>query len=656
MSNRELLSNLPEFRELSRAVPVSRGGFGSSDPFTAVKNIDGIHKSEVNKAKGLIMANLDNMTIKPEQISSQLAPSPTIRGPNTATVGSSVQFTITNYSPFQSYAISADSGTVTRSGNIITYIAPTGGGVHSFKVNNREYFVTVSGAMVNKPIILTPIDNAVNQGPDVTVTSSAFGVIGTSDTHLGTDWQVADEITFTNPLSLSVVNDQVNKTSWTFQAPDPSSVYFIRCRHKGTAIGYSGWSDPIRITTKAVFMPTVEMAKIFPTDGLISDHFGSRVTMSGDGNVIAIAAPDIDVGGVVNCGAVYVYNRSGSTFIFKAKLTASDKSPDDNFGISLKLNENGTVLAVGAPNNDASGINNAGAVYVFKQTSGTWSQITKLTAADLSSASYLGSAVAINAAGTVIFAGAPGNNSNGQVGAGAVYVFSANPNWTQTYKLFLANAPAASEFGGAIDLNSGGTVAAIGAPNQRVGTLDGSGVVYIFTFTTTWTQTGEITAASAQPGGRFGASVSITELGTSVLIGAPQMDDLGYGISDVGRAYLFTKNGSLWNESKQFVKPSPIFGDQYGNAVAINSTGDKIFVSSYQADTDSKQNSGNVDLFAKEGMSWVLKATNKASDGVANDFFGKDIAINKYGSRLIVGAHYRDNGATTDVGAVYVFA
>ena len=656
MSNRELQSEYPEFRELTSPVPVSRGGFGSSDPFTAVKNIDGIHKSEVNKAKGLIMANLDNLTIKPEQISSQLAPSPTIRGPKTATVGASVQFTITNYTPFQSYAIAADSGTVTRIGNTVTYTAPTGGGTHSFKINNREYFVNVSGAMVNKPSILTPIYNSVNQGPDVTVTSSAFGVTGTSDTHLSTDWQAADEITFTNPLSLSVVNDQVNKTEWTFQAPEPASVYFIRCRHKGATIGYSGWSDPIRIATKAVFMPMLEMAKIFSSDGLIADHFGSKVAMSGDGNVIAIAAPDIDVGGVVNCGAVYIYNRSGSTFLFKTKLTASDKAPDDNFGFSLKLNETGTVLIVGSPNNDASGINNAGAAYIFKQTSGTWSQVSKLIASDLASASYFGTAVAINAAGTVVFIGAPGNNSNGQVGSGTVYVFAANPNWTQTYKLFAANTYAAAEFGGAISLNASGTVAAIAAPNQRVGMSDGSGAVYIFTFTTTWTQTAEITAASAQPGGRFGASVSITDAGTSVLIGAPNLDDLGYAITDVGRAYLFSKNGSTWNEEKQFVNPSPIFGDQYGNSVAINSTGDKIFVSCYQADTDSKQNSGNVDLYAKESGAWVLKATNIASDGLPNDFFGRDIAINGYGSRLIIGANYCDNGGTTDVGAVYVFA
>src|SRR5262245_45512124 len=84
-------------------------------------------------------------------------------------------------------------------------------------------------------------------------------------------------------------------------------------------------------------------------------------------------------------GAVYVYARSGNKWVQQAYLKASNTGSDDQFGFVVTLSGDGNTLAVSAPFEDsnATGINgnqadnsfeNSGAVYVFSRSGATWSQ------------------------------------------------------------------------------------------------------------------------------------------------------------------------------------------------------------------------------------------------------------------------------------------
>ena len=114
------------------------------------------------------------------------------------------------------------------------------------------------------------------------------------------------------------------------------------------------------------------------------DYFGTSVALSGD--TLAVGAPFEDnaatgVNGnqaddsANSAGAVYVFVRSGATWMQQAYVKASNTGADDSFGSRVALS--GDTLAVGALLEDsaATGVNGnqgdnsaseAGAVYVFR--------------------------------------------------------------------------------------------------------------------------------------------------------------------------------------------------------------------------------------------------------------------------------------------------
>jgi hypothetical protein len=111
------------------------------------------------------------------------------------------------------------------------------------------------------------------------------------------------------------------------------------------------------------------------------------VAISRDGNTIAVGSHLEDSGAhgvngdqsdasAEDSGAVYVYTRTGTTWNPTDYVKASNTRPAAEFGISVALDGNGKLLAVGAPkeNSAARGINgnqddksalNAGAAYLY---------------------------------------------------------------------------------------------------------------------------------------------------------------------------------------------------------------------------------------------------------------------------------------------------
>jgi len=118
-----------------------------------------------------------------------------------------------------------------------------------------------------------------------------------------------------------------------------------------------------------------------------SDWFGVRIALSGDGNTVAVSAPQEDGKsrgingnqedvGSSEAGAVYFYTRSGTTWTQQAYVKSSNSDPSDEFGSSIALSQDGKTMLVAARGEDsgAKGINgnqadnsvrDAGAAYLF---------------------------------------------------------------------------------------------------------------------------------------------------------------------------------------------------------------------------------------------------------------------------------------------------
>ncbi len=79
---------------------------------------------------------------------------------------------------------------------------------------------------------------------------------------------------------------------------------------------------------------------------------GFDVSLSGDGNVVAIGAPFFDANGLPGAGQVRVYKRDGDAFDHWVQIGSDieGQSVGERFGASVSISDNGNTLAVAALN------------------------------------------------------------------------------------------------------------------------------------------------------------------------------------------------------------------------------------------------------------------------------------------------------------------
>jgi hypothetical protein len=105
------------------------------------------------------------------------------------------------------------------------------------------------------------------------------------------------------------------------------------------------------------------------------DRFGTSVSLSANGNTVAVGAPYYDLSGIINRGQVRVFDWSGSAWTVRGTNILLGEGSNDYSGMSVSLSEDGKVVAVGAPLNDGSGnLTDSGHVRVYAWDGSAWAQ------------------------------------------------------------------------------------------------------------------------------------------------------------------------------------------------------------------------------------------------------------------------------------------
>jgi hypothetical protein len=268
--------------------------------------------------------------------------------------------------------------------------------------------------------------------------------------------------------------------------------------------------------------------------------------------------------------------------------------------------------------------------------------VQKLSASDASAQYGFGRAIAVF--GDTAFAGAP----NAPAG-GAVYVFErVDGTWVQTQQLNAIDSPDGADFGISIALAA--DTAVIGADRTTL-TDDGmrhQGAAYVFQKGDDglWVQAEELTASDFGPEAQFGNAVALS--GDTALIGA--YNSTIDGNLYQGAAYVFTRDGTQWTETRKLVADDGIGGDDFGNAVALD--GNRALIGAEYGGGAVAQ-SGAVYEFESAAGEWTQTAKLSANDGAFFDTFGYAIAL--AGDTAMVTAPYAQVGDNSGQGAVYVF-
>lgn len=131
-----------------------------------------------------------------------------------------------------------------------------------------------------------------------------------------------------------------------------------------------------------------ETAMLTASDGAYADRLGTSVARAG--NTLVVGAPGADVWGGPLDGAVYVFTRTDGIWMETAKLVPSRRAHYPRFGTSVALD--GNTVVVGTPN---SGGGHRGEVYVFARTGDTWMETERLVASDGTVIDELGKVLAL---------------------------------------------------------------------------------------------------------------------------------------------------------------------------------------------------------------------------------------------------------------------
>lgn len=299
-----------------------------------------------------------------------------------------------------------------------------------------------------------------------------------------------------------------------------------------------------------------------------------------------------------NRGAVYVFTRSANTWTEQAYVKSSGTRSAEYFGKAVALSGNGNTLVVGAIGERTGGMD-AGAAYVFTRSAGTWSQQSFLKPATALPGAHFGAAVTINNDGSTLAVGAPDEYNGSDVG-GSVYVFALGAGtWSQLPALKASNTSALDAFGSAVALSGDGSRLAVGAReeksaatgvngNQADRSASSAGAAYVFTRSTSaWSQQAYLKASNTAANDAFGSALTFSADGNTLVVGATGESSAATSVSgnqadktasNAGAAYVFTSNNSVWSQ-QNYVKASKVSAnDAFGSSVAVSGDGNTLAV------------------------------------------------------------------------------
>jgi hypothetical protein len=389
------------------------------------------------------------------------------------------------------------------------------------------------------------------------------------------------------------------------------------CRRSQSDAGGSGDGGCADLDRRA----TLEL-RLFASEPGDGDNLGEAMAISGVW--LAVSARNDDEGGD-NAGAVYLFERVGTDWMERQKLTASDAVASAQFGTAVALED--TTLVVGAPE---AGDPVSGRAYVFELEGGTWMERQILLGAGGAPGDGFGSAVALS--GTHLAVGAP------DAVTGAIFTFDHNGSSWLPEDDFIPGDQA-DGFGAALAVDD--TTLAVGAPRDD-DEGESSGSVFLFTRSgSAWISSGKLTASDGAANDAFGTALALA--GGRLLVGAPFR-------GDVGGVYAF--EGTSFATERVIQADDSAAGDSFGLALAA--AGDLVAVGA-SADDDGGTSVGSLYLFASDGDAWTQLDKLTDPEGAEFDTFGSSMTLGA--DSLVVGAPLHDRaGGPANAGAAIVYS
>jgi hypothetical protein len=389
----------------------------------------------------------------------------------------------------------------------------------------------------------------------------------------------------------------------------------------------------------------------------VGDNSGYSVSLSSDGNTVAIGALQNNGSSGLGSAAGHVRVYDWNTDITpngwtQRGLDIDGEAENDQSGWSVSLSSDGNTVAIGAPYNNGSGgsFSIFGHVRVYDWNGSSWTK-RGLDIDGEAQYDYSGWSVSLSSNGNTVAIGAPYNNgTDSDAGHVRVYDWNTSNGWTK--RGLDINGEAAGDYSGrSVSLSSDGNTVAIGAPyNNGIGSDAGHVRVFYWNTDITpneWTKRGLDIDGEAQYD-YIGSSVSLDASGNTLAIGAPQNNNTG---SDAGHVRVYKWNGSSWTKRGLDIDGEAA-NDNSGHSVSLSSDGNTVAIGAVGND-GSGSNAGHVRVYDWDESSWTKRGLDIDGEA-ANDFSGWSVSLSSDGNMVAIGAIGND-GAGSSAGHVRVF-
>src|SRR3989339_456848 len=388
--------------------------------------------------------------------------------------------------------------------------------------------------------------------------------------------------------------------------------------------------------------------KLIGTGAIGDARQGNSVSLSADANT-AIIGGFQDNSGV---GAAWIFTRSGNIWSQQGnKLIGTGSLDAATQGASVSISADGNSAIVGGPSDRI----NAGAAWLYKRSSGIWSQNgNKLEGSFVTGNSFVGNSVAMSANGNEVIIG--GFQHNG--GTGSVWMFTSlsvssitsfNPTSGPVGTLVTITGtnisnPTSVTIGGvnSIIVSSSNTeVKVMVMPGSVTGNISLSTAIGSYTtpgnFSITSFQNGYL--QESQLGGSFppnlrngeGYSVAISSDGYTSVIGAPFDND------SIGAAYVYKRVNNSWIEEAKLVGSGIEGYPMQGFSVAISADGNTVLVGGPK-DSSTR---GAAWIFIRNNGLWSQQGNKIYGTGsIRPSQQGSSVAISADGNTALLGGPY----------------
>ena len=356
------------YNEPRNALPIILGGTGGVTAEEAIANLGAISKTLTGNANGCASLG-SNHKIPNSQLG--FVPEdemPSLNGPAICYTHLTAHYAITNFDSLTPYIISAKYGEVTLVNDSITYYYEGLPCTDVITVNGIPHNISVVASRINKPEILSPLNNASTVFLYPLLAMSDITFTGAEDTIIETEWELSANSDFSVLIEL---NSELN----VLQPLHEGDTYYARVRVSGELLGWSEWSDVSTFVIANNRLPNHEVAILQPDLTLVSGYlFGTGLTLSKDGTVLVVGQSNGTVSTVtgINNGAVNIYKKINNVWVLQTVFIDIELEAlsDIEFGHQVAITEDKQTIIVSAlyASDTESLVENAGKVYIYKTT------------------------------------------------------------------------------------------------------------------------------------------------------------------------------------------------------------------------------------------------------------------------------------------------